>query len=266
MRYSCSTWNYLKPYGNAADLRVALQKIESAGFGAELWLDWTADPGLLHRTRWSETKEFCSGLPALSAHSRLIKYFSMEALLEEMDLCAYLGADPLVCHPRSFGLDVSTWSSRANLQLNSRDRDRIGGILREAAARSLRVALENGPLDLLSQVLELMAGHPACDHLGICVDTGHANMHGALYESPAPQFIRFFKGRLIHLHLHDNQGQEDEHWVPGQGSIRWSEVFQQIAECGYNGHIVFELSANEPEVAAEKAREFVRSHLIRFGS
>lgn len=261
MHFSLSTWNYLKPYGNNADLGAALRRIRMQGFGAELWLDWTAAPQLFDRSRWSQIKELCSGLPSLSAHTRLIKFFSMEVLREEMDLCAYLGADPLVCHPRSFGLDVSTWSAAGGLQLGREDWNRIGNILREAAARPMRLALENGPLDLLSQVLERMADHPAFNHLGICIDTGHANMHSRLYESPAQEFIRAFKSRVIHLHLHDNRGQEDEHLVPGQGTVRWPEFLVDLERTGFNGQIVFELADSDPEAAAVSARGFVQEHL-----
>ncbi len=154
MAFSISTWNYLKPFGDKADFKDSLAQIRSQGFGAELWLDWYADPTLFQRSNWETVKELCNGLPGLSAHTGQIHKFSLPALVEEMDLCAFLGADPLVCHPRSFGLDVGTWDLRSNLLLSKEDKDLIGIILSEAAGRSLRLALENGPLDLLEQVLE----------------------------------------------------------------------------------------------------------------
>ena len=46
-----------------------------------------------------------------------------------------------------------------------------------AAARCIRLALEKRLLDLLSQVLVRMADHPAFNHLGICIDPGHANSY-----------------------------------------------------------------------------------------
>jgi sugar phosphate isomerase/epimerase len=185
----------------------------------------------------------------------------METLCEEMDLCAYLRADPLVCHPRSFGLDVSTWAHQGELKLSREDRSRIGVILKEAADRSLRLALENGPSDLLANVLEAMSDHPAFEHLGICVDTGHAHMHSRLSVSPTLEFLRTFRNYLIHLHLHDNQGEEDEHLVPGSGTIEWAEVFKELAENRYCGQFVFELAGSDPDVSAEQAKEFVQDHL-----
>lgn len=259
MSLSLSTWNYLQAYGSATDLRSALRTIRAGGFGVELWLNWSADPWLFKRPQWPQIRELCAGLPALSAHSALTQRFSLETLYEEMDLCAYLGADPLVCHPRTLGLDVGTLAARWDMQLNEEDIARIADILEQAAARSLRLSLENGPPDLLTHVLEQMADHPAHDYLGICIDTGHANMHSRLYESPAPQLIRRFRSRLIHLHLHDNHGERDEHLVPGQGTIGWPSVFEELIQSGYTGQMVFELADKEPEIAAERASRFVRA-------
>jgi sugar phosphate isomerase/epimerase len=256
-----STWNYLKPLAAAADLATVLDEIRESGFGAELWLDWTAAPQVFERPRWPEIRKLCSGLPALSAHTGLIKYFSLETLCEEMNLCAYLGADPLVCHPRSFGIDVSTWAPKGKRKLTAEDRSRIGVILKQACDRSLRVALENGPLNVLTQVLEVMADHPAFDHLGICIDTGHAHMHSKLYESPTLEYIRSFRDHLVHLHLHDNRGLEDEHLVPGLGTIDWPVIFAELAGYKYNGQFVFELATGDPQDSAERARNYIRDQL-----
>ncbi len=178
MPFSVSTWNYLNRFGEKADFNCSLARIRSQGFGVELWLDWYADRTTFHRSNWETVKELCHGLPSLSAHTGQIHRFSLPALIEEMDLCAYIGADPLVCHPGSLGLKAGIQDLRSNMLLNKEDRDLIGVILSEASGRSLRLALENGPLDLLQQVLEAMADHPCFGQLGICIDTGHANMHG----------------------------------------------------------------------------------------
>jgi sugar phosphate isomerase/epimerase len=257
--FSVSTWNYLKPFGEKAVFNDSLAQIRSQGFGVELWLDWYADPTLFLRSNWEQVKELCDGLPGLSAHTAQVHGFSLKALVEEMDFCAFLGADPLVCHPRSFGLNVSTWDQQSNVSLRKEDEELIGIILSEAAGRSIRLALENGPLDLLQQVLEAMADHPAGDHLGICIDTGHANMHGQLFESPAPEFIQYFRQHLIHLHLHDNGGVDDEHQIPGQGTIDWTELFEKLNGLQFKEEIVFELWSDTPPNAAEQARAFVQN-------
>ncbi len=258
MPFSVSTWNYLNTFGVKADFKYSLAQIRPQGFGVELWLDWYADPTTFHRSNWETVKELCHGLPGLSAHTGQIHGFSLPAFIEEMDLCVFLGADTLVCHPRSFGLEVGIQDLRSNLLLSKENQDLIGVILSEAAERSLRLALENGPLDLLQQVLEAMADHPCFGQLGICIDTGHANMHGQLFESPALEFIQSFRQHLIHLHLHDNGGAKDEHQIPGRGTIDWPELFQRLQTLEFEEEIVFELRSDTPTEAAEQARAFVQ--------
>lgn len=258
MPFSISTWNYLKHFGEYADFKDSINQIRSQGFGVELWLNWRADPKLFHRSNWGKVKELCSGLPALSAHTSLTHEFSLGRLIEEMDLCAYLGVDPLVCHPRSFGLDVGTLDEHSNLSLNNEHKNLIGTILSEAAKRSIRIALENGPFDLLEQILNAVGDHPAAGQLGICIDTGHANLHGKLFESPAPKYIHHFRQHLIHLHFHDNGGLKDEHQIPGHGTIDWTELFEKLNGSEFRGEIVFELCSDIPAKAAEQARAFVR--------
>jgi len=264
MAISVSTWNYLKHFGKKADFKYSLTKIKEQGFGAELWLDWGADPLLFHRSNWEEIKELCTGLKSLSAHSSLIHNFSLETLFEEIALCSFLHVDPLVCHPRSLGLDAGTWDFQSKHILREKEKKLIGRILTEAAGQSVRIALENGPMNLLEQVLEMMADHPAAGQLGICIDTGHANMHRNKLKSPALEFIRHFRHHLIHLHLHDNGGEKDDHRIPGQGTIDWTSFFHKLDNIHFKGEIVFELISDEPSKASELARAFVQNHSLKY--
>ncbi|MBL7005538.1 MAG: sugar phosphate isomerase/epimerase [Spirochaetia bacterium] len=260
---SVSTWNYLKCYGDKASLEENLSEIKKQGFGVEFWLDWTADQTFFRRSNWEHIKEICIGIPKFSAHTKMKKKFSMEVLLEELDFCAFIGADPLVCHPLSFGLQTGTWDFESGLILSSKEKILIGRILSEASKRSIRIALENGPMDILLQVIAAMADHPASKSLGICIDTGHANMHHSLIDSPVTEIIKKLKHHLIHLHVHDNGGQLDDHQIPGEGSTNWQEVFSLLQSFGYNEEIVFELNTNDPKTASEKAGSFVKKILIR---
>ncbi|MFC1526269.1 sugar phosphate isomerase/epimerase family protein, partial [Candidatus Latescibacterota bacterium] len=91
-----------------------------------------------------------------------------------------------------------------------------------ASAHRVRIALENmrrrpdAPnrtgmhLDELSQIIS--GTDPST--VGICLDTGHANI------SEEDGLIAAFErnaGRIIHVHLNDNLGQDDLHLPLGQG-------------------------------------------------
>jgi sugar phosphate isomerase/epimerase len=261
MFYSVSTWNYLKSLGSAASFENGLEEITEAGFGAELWLGWTNDPNLFKPGHWERIKSLCVGLPRLSAHSAVTHAFSFAALVKEMDFCAHVGADPLVCHPWTFGLDVGTWDYESKKVLSEEEKEFISNILSEAADRSLTLALENGPVDILVQVLTAMASHPGEHYLGICIDSGHANMHSDMSTSPTVDVIRPVKDRIIHLHLHDNDGVLDDHRIPGDGVSDWPAVFAEMGGREFAGDIVFELNSPNPGKSAQQARAFVEKHL-----
>ncbi|HUL62296.1 MAG TPA: sugar phosphate isomerase/epimerase family protein [Methanocella sp.] len=109
-----------------------------------------------------------------------------------------------------------------------------------AATSGMAVTVENvdqGPEDM-RRLFELEPR--AKFHL----DVGHANLMcsgGAhIYE-----FIRDFRDRLYHVHVHDNRGGNDVHsdlHLPlGSGNIDWPRVVKALKEAGYNRTVTFEV-------------------------
>ncbi len=74
--------------------------------------------------------------------------------------------------------------------------------------------------------------HPA---LGICLDTGHANVVDSVHRA-----VRAFAGRINHVHLHDNDGKADEHLLPSFGSIDWARFYRELRDTGYEGPLTLE--------------------------
>ena len=63
--------------------------------------------------------------------------------------------------------------------------------------------------------------------LGLCLDVGHAN---AVSKIPVRQWLKRLAPRLMHLHLHDNDGTFDFHLPPGDGKIGFPELFDFLDE------------------------------------
>ena len=85
------------------------------------------------------------------------------------------------------------------------------------------------PEDLL-EITEALEGKA-----GIVLDTGHAHIAGA----DIPGFIRTAGSRLIGLHAADNNGEEDQHLLPGFGTIDWERVMEALKE-SYGGYLNYE--------------------------
>lgn len=108
--------------------------------------------------------------------------------------------------------------------------------------RGLRLALEVMPNALstpagLVDVLNVLGGDLEIGDAGICLDVGHAHVLGDIGDA-----VEIVSGHLLTTHLHDNRKKTDDHLVPFQGSINWSETLMVLQKVGYDGPLVFEVA------------------------
>ncbi len=95
-------------------------------------------------------------------------------------------------------------------------------------------------------LVEHFGGHPS---IGVCYDTGHANimapadwkklenypdwMHknwhqNFVYEDNA---IEKLHKHIVTTHIHDNSGYSDHHGMPGDGTIDWNALMPKLKSC-----------------------------------
>jgi len=77
------------------------------------------------------------------------------------------------------------------------------------------------------------------------LDVGHANL-AAPGGAAIHEFVDTFKGRLHHLHLHDNKGghnsaEGDLHLALGMGNVDWPRVVESLKKAGYDRTATFEV-------------------------
>lgn len=119
-----------------------------------------------------------------------------------------------------------------------------------ARQRGVEVLLENTPNELSSA--ERLNDFLAQTHLdlGYCFDIGHAHMRYGIDD----QFERMQR-RIRSTHLHDNDGQEDQHLFPGKGSIDWAHAAGLLRSCPEGCPLMLELrEAAEMERPVEEAK------------
>jgi sugar phosphate isomerase/epimerase len=96
---------------------------------------------------------------------------------------------------------------------------------------------------LLEQDLEVR-------HAGICFDFGHAHLQGDVADA-----IETAAEHIVATHVHDNRGREDEHLVPGRGTIDWDAALITMQKIGYAGTYLMELAnTGDPAAVLEEAR------------
>ena len=77
--------------------------------------------------------------------------------------------------------------------------------------------------------------------VGICLDFGHAHLESELVDD-----IETVSEHLVAIDLHDNQGRNDDHLVPFEGSIDWPGPLTAVQKVGYDGTWLFETAGRGP--------------------
>ena len=239
----------------------ALARIAEAGFEhVELSAheghlgDWMSDPAAAQRDIES------ADLRAWSVHSPGTS-FDLAASAEAAGAAAVasaascfapaagVGAGVVVVHCNAPGKPFDPADYDESLM---RTRGSLEALAAAAAEAGIRLALENmiprpgkRPGCDMAEVLALIDG--LGDHVGVCLDTGHNNPTGAKVADSA-----LLAGvGLFTLHLQDNNGRvnEDEHLLPGEGTIDWDALLDALDELHFDSPRIFEVAHHGAEGA-----------------
>ena len=105
-----------------------------------------------------------------------------------------------------------------------------------AAARGVKLALENGQRLRYDQVLIGLLNEFDVPHVGLCYDSGHENVQGTCFD-----LLERFGHRLLTFHIHDNEG-ADTHTLPGEGTTDWEQFRRVLRGLDYAGNLLVESS------------------------
>ncbi len=229
--------DYFKSTGNAEPY---LRRIADAGFDGIQWIhQWNTDflytrPEVmqikkmlkdfnlrlfdLHGTDGNEKKWYSE-----TEYQRLA---GVEIAKNRIEITKELGGNVVVMHvPRRIPENDLKWKQ---LEMSLDELEPF------ALKKEIKIAIENIFHDEFDGIGELMKEYSP-DFLGVCYDSGHGNM-GKL---GLPRIAKF-ADRLIALHLHDNNGYDDQHMPLFSGVADWERLAGIIAESPYRGPITLE--------------------------
>lgn len=154
-----------------------------------------------------------------------------------IDEGAKIGVRNFVIHPSSAGVPLeerAIWIETAKASL--------AALAEHAEARGARIAVENMTHDCLGNTIDELAlileAHPG---LCVCFDVNH------LLREPHTEFVRRFGKKIITTHISDCDLENERHWMPGEGKIDFKEIALALAEVGYDGPWLYEVSYEFPE-------------------
>ncbi|RLE79951.1 MAG: hypothetical protein DRJ52_07435 [Thermoprotei archaeon] len=142
----------------------------------------------------------------------------------------------LVCHPFS----IRSLSLKKCKEINIKFYNQVSKCCKKYG---VKVALENigdgnrygSKISDLIEIIEAVSR----EELGVCLDTGHANIGG--YEEKVEEAVLESGKLLIASHLNDNNGREDQHLMIGRGNIDWIKVLKAFRRVNYRKPLNLEI-------------------------
>ena len=252
MQLGISTWVYM-----ARTIEEAATRIRGEGIRlVELWGDTSThlDPVTRPRERAEEVAVVLRALDMkpvslhapfsgldLSSPDKTQRAASVNAVLRSVEFCRDVKCPQIVVHVSA---SPGVKSQAALDRRREYAVDALQEITASAKKSGVEVLLENmvihaNYLRLGSEVealLDLVARFSG-EGVGICIDTGHSFLNK---QNPSED-IRKAGKHLRSLHINDNDGVQDRHWVPGRGGIDWPAVSSALREVKYGGVFLLEI-------------------------
>ncbi len=90
----------------------------------------------------------------------------------------------------------------------------------------------------------------------VCYDAGHHNIY-----YPSDFDINEYIDRVAVIHLHDNFGEKDDHYLPFEGTVNWEKVCARIAKMTLNPELTLEVHGAYDKTKMVSEREYL-THAI----
>lgn len=162
----------------------------------------------------------------------------VDLVKNRLEMAAELGAREIILHASdSMAMDAQKTS--------------LSELIPFAESVGVRIALENLPRQGFSRVWPLLDEYES-DTLGFCLDTGHAVINEPRGFDDFGEAERRCR-RLAAVHLHDNNGEDDQHRIPFTGKVPWERVAALIARSPYRGCLTLELGSKHEDYPDDTA-------------
>ena len=183
-----------------------------------------------------------------------------QIFLRCFDLCGIMGIPYIVVHP--LFRNENNRIIESNDEFLSVNTEAILPLLEFAERNHVKILSENllwgaskDPLMIAKLVKEVNS-----PYFGWCFDTGHAHCFNIstsvlLNAVVCPDS----------LHIHDNNGYDDAHLIPGDGSIDWKSFLDTLRSIDYQGEFVLEAHHQSLESKDEERESVLQTLYSRSG-
>jgi len=140
--------------------------------------------------------------------------FRTDKIINWMNECKNCGVNTVVMHT----------TQGDNLKLNySTGYESFSKIIKEAENIKLEVAFENTQM---LNYTDFILNEFDTKYAGLCYDSSHDFVNGQSEGG----ILEKWKHKLLSVHLSDNDGVCDRHWIPGKGHVNWEKIINIIKQ------------------------------------
>lgn len=258
MEYGLSTYLYVDERLNSH----VLDKIQKAGFhtvelfAARQHLDYTDRNQVRDVAQWFRDHDFSlhsvhaplygdsnwgrlGGITVSIAYlERRLRIDSMDEIKRAIDIADYLPFRYLIVH---MGLPDEEYDlSKFDAVMTSLEHLKVS-----AKDRGVQLLLENVPNELGTPERLVEFLHYTRLNIKICLDTGHAHMKLGLHSA-----FETLHPYIASTHVHDNHGEKDDHLMPFDGGIEWTQAVRDLRRGEGQFPVLFEIRGYGPETTS----------------
>ena len=188
----------------------------------------------------------------IASPSKLMINASIKRLEQSMGYASDLNAQLWVFHPGA-KTGISAFYPNQDWQQNSHT---IHQLHQTAEKYGLNTAIENLPEKygfLMKQPEDFQKFYKETrlNDIGIVLDVGHANL-----EAKIEKFLKKLPDKIVHIHISDNMGENDQHLGVGYGKIDWQQFAKTLHEIAYDKTMVIE-TLEYVEESLQKIRQLL---------
>jgi len=267
MRFSQSSFVYLN-----YPLQEAIRRLHNIGYqGIEVW---GGRPHAYRRDLDGQVQEItdilsdcgmvvCNFIPAqfrypsiLCSSNENIRVSSVEYIKDAIDTAARLGSPYVSLCPGMaiYGEDLNrAWNQLAKS---------IRELLSYSSSYDLTLLIEpahpaeSNVIRTVGEALKMIEDTKP-GKLGILLDTGHIRLN----QENFLEAVSELRSVPFHIHIDDNNGDNDAHLIPGEGSIDFRSFASALKRLDYGGFVSAELAfqyAIDPDYATKKTLNFLK--------
>jgi sugar phosphate isomerase/epimerase len=179
----------------------------------------------------------------IDSEEPLVRQVVTKRLLQGLEVCEAVGATQMVVHSPYTTWDYNNLDNVPGSRAGIIDRthETLRAVVERAEDIGVELVIENiEDIDPHARV-ELAESFDSTS-VRVSIDTGHAHYaHGSNGAPPVDYYVEAAGDMLRHVHIQDADGYADRHWLPGEGTIRWTSVFRALGRFNSDPRLVLEV-------------------------